>query len=170
MHIWFLYQQYIFLNYIYTAVWIENSIGEIFLKVQKACVEITSKEAKQNSFLILTLLLCLKHAYTKILKGSRTSINQTLSTYQLMSLLKPNNYLSIAPQVKVSVALEIWDPNSNEFPRDDAVGPGLHFQKPGCRLLLMCPCSLILKEHHQAYWEMFHLFKVIRFLFIYFFF
>lgn len=81
-----------------------------------------------------------------------------------MSLLKPNNYLSIAPQVKVSVALEIWDPISNEFPRDDAVGPGLHFQKPGCRLLLICPCSLILKKHHQAYWEMFHLFKIIGFL------
>lgn len=35
-----------FLSYIYTAVWVENTMSGIFLQVQKFCVEITSQESK----------------------------------------------------------------------------------------------------------------------------
>ena len=81
----------------------------------------------------------------------------------VMSFLKPSNYMSILPPV--SVALEFWDPISKEFPSEAAAGPERYWEKPGCRLLLMCPCSLTLKKHHQAYWKMFQWFKVIVFFF-----
>ena len=95
-----------------------------------------------------------------MLKSSQALTKLSLT---VMSFLKSNNYMSILPPI--SIALDFWDPISTEFPSEAAAGPEQYWEKPGCRLLLMCPCSLTLKNHHQAYWKMFQWFKVIVFFF-----